>query len=90
MCCRTPATSGCICSSRAGSGGAARALYDPVLSAVRETGSVGLQMSGCPDDGPLVGGVRPRPFPPGRGMLVTRAGRERTIQVAWTESAESR
>ena len=29
-----------------GSGGAARALYDPVLSAVRETGPVGLQMSG--------------------------------------------
>ena len=72
------------------SGGAARALYDPVLSALRETGSVGLQMSGSPDDGPLVGGVRPRPLPPGRGVLVTRAGRERTIQVAWTESAESR
>ena len=47
-------------------------------------------MSGSPDDGPLVGGVRPRPLPPGRGVLVTRAGRERTIQVAWTESAESR
>ena len=56
------------------SGGAARALYDPVLSALRETGSVGLQMSGSPDDGPLVGGVRPRPLPPGRGVLVTRAG----------------
>ena len=67
------------------SGGAARALYDPILSAVRETGAVGLQLSGCPDDGPLVGGVRPRPLPPGRGVLVTRAGGERTIQVAWTE-----
>src|SRR6185369_17098069 len=66
------------------SGGAARALYDPILSAVRETGAVGLQLSGCPEDGPLVGGVRPRPLPPGRGVLVTRTG-ERTIQVAWTE-----
>ena len=67
------------------SGGGARALYDPILSAVRETGAVGLQLSGCPDDGPLVGGVRPRPLPPGRGVLVTRAEGERTIQVAWTE-----
>ena len=72
------------------SGGAARALYDPVLSALRESGAAGLQMSGCPDDGPLVGGVRPGPLPPGRGVLVTRSGGERTIQVAWLESSESR
>ncbi len=67
------------------SGGAARAFYDPVLSGLREAGAAGLQLSGSPDDGPLVGGVRPRPLPPGRGVLVTRAGGEQTIQVAWTE-----
>jgi DNA segregation ATPase FtsK/SpoIIIE, S-DNA-T family len=72
------------------SGGAARALYDPILSAVRETGAAGLQLSGSPEDGPLVGGVRPRRLPPGRGVLVTRTGGERTIQVAWLESSEPR
>jgi S-DNA-T family DNA segregation ATPase FtsK/SpoIIIE len=67
------------------SGGAARALYEPVLAGLRETGAMGLQMSAGPDDGPLVGGVRPRPLPPGRGVLVTRADGERTIQVTWAE-----
>ena len=67
------------------SGGAARALYDPVLSGLRESGAMGLQMSGCPEDGPLVGSVRPTALPPGRGILVTRTGGTRTLQVAWTE-----
>lgn len=69
------------------SGGAARALYDPVLSALRESGPIGLQLSAAPDEGPLVGTARPRRLPPGRGVLVGRSGDERTIQVAWTEPA---
>ena len=70
-----------------GSGGAARALYDPVLSALRESGPIGLQLSAAPEEGPLVGTARPRRLPPGRGVLVARGGDERTIQVAWTEPA---
>lgn len=67
------------------SGGAARALYDPVLAALRESGPMGLQLSAAPEDGPLVGSVRPRAMPPGRGVLVSRGDGERIIQAAWTE-----
>ncbi|MET0700818.1 MAG: type VII secretion protein EccCb, partial [Mycobacterium sp.] len=66
------------------SGGAARALYEPVLAAVRELGAMGLQLSGSPDEGALLGTRRPRVLPPGRGFLSTRAGGEQVVQVAWT------
>jgi S-DNA-T family DNA segregation ATPase FtsK/SpoIIIE len=64
------------------SGGAARAMFDPVLSRVKELGCLGLMMSASPDDGVLLGSVRPGPLPPGRGTLITRAGPEQLIQVA--------
>ncbi len=65
------------------SGGASRAMYEPVLAALHDVGAMGLVMSGDAADGPLIGSVRPAPLPPGRGTLVTRAGGERLIQVAW-------
>jgi S-DNA-T family DNA segregation ATPase FtsK/SpoIIIE len=65
------------------SGGAARAMYEPVLAAVRELGAMGLQLSGPPDEGPLLGTLRPRLLPPGRGFLSTRTGGEQVMQVAW-------
>ncbi|CKH26664.1 type VII secretion protein EccCb [Mycolicibacterium smegmatis] len=64
------------------SGGAARAMFDPVLSRLKELGCMGLMMSASPDEGVLLGPVRPRPLPPGRGTLLTRAGPEQLIQVA--------
>ncbi|ORA21994.1 type VII secretion protein EccCa [Mycobacterium aquaticum] len=64
------------------SGGAARAMFDPLLARMRDLGCMGLVMSACADDGVLFGGVRPRQLPPGRGTLVTRAGRDELIQVA--------
>ena len=69
---------------------AARALYEPLPAALREVGAAALQMSGRPDDGPVLGSVRPRPMPPGRGVLITRTVREQTIQVAWTEPGDRR
>ena len=66
------------------SGGAARAVYDPLLGALRDLGCTGLIMDGDPDEGPLVGSVRPARLPPGRGTLVTRGGRTRLVQVAWS------
>lgn len=65
------------------SGGAARSMYEPVLAALHDLGSMGLVMSGDPADTALIGSVRPRPLPPGRGTLVTRARGEQLIQVAW-------
>ncbi|CAN5409008.1 type VII secretion system ESX-4 FtsK/SpoIIIE family ATPase EccC4 [soil metagenome] len=64
------------------SSGAARALYDPVLSMLRDLGAAGLQLSHSGDDSPFLGKSRPRQLRPGRGMLITRTG-ESAVQVAW-------
>jgi S-DNA-T family DNA segregation ATPase FtsK/SpoIIIE len=64
------------------SGGAARAMFDPVLARLKDLGCMGLVMSAGPDDGMLLGGVRPRPLPRGRGTLISRTGTDQLIQVA--------
>ncbi|WP_432834409.1 type VII secretion protein EccCa [Dactylosporangium sp. CA-092794] len=64
------------------SGGAARALYEPVLQRLKELASPGLIMSGDRDEGVLLGSVRFGPLPPGRGRLVTRREEGTLIQVA--------
>lgn len=66
-------------------GGAARALHEPVLQPLRDLGAPALLLSGPPDEGPLVGGIRAAPLPPGRGRLVLRGRPARLVQVAWTE-----
>lgn len=66
------------------SAGAARALYEPVLVAVRECDAFGLQMSSGAEDVPLFATGRPRTLPPGRAILVDRAVGERVVQVVWT------
>ncbi len=50
--------------------GAARAAFEPVFQRLRELGGPGLVMSGDPGEGPLLGGQRAAPLPPGRGFLV--------------------
>ncbi|BBZ26921.1 type VII secretion protein EccC [Mycolicibacterium madagascariense] len=67
------------------SGGAARAMFDPVLARLRELGQLGLMMSAHPEEGVLLGTVRPGPLPAGRGTLTGRGQPDRLIQVAWTE-----
>jgi S-DNA-T family DNA segregation ATPase FtsK/SpoIIIE len=67
------------------SAGAARALYEPMLAAIRECDAMGLQMSVGTDEGPLLGTTRPRPLPPGRATLVSREAGEVLVQVAWIE-----
>ena len=69
------------------SGGAGRALYEPVIQRLRELASPGLVMSGDPDEGSLVGSVRPAPMPPGRGRLVTRKEGVRLVQLAYLPGA---
>jgi S-DNA-T family DNA segregation ATPase FtsK/SpoIIIE len=66
------------------SGGAARALFEPLLAGLRDLGCIGLMMSGRPDEGTPFGSGRPAPLPPGRGILVTRTGDEQLVQVAWS------
>ncbi|HSK61685.1 MAG TPA: type VII secretion protein EccCb, partial [Actinomycetospora sp.] len=64
-------------------GGAARAMFEPVLARLRELSSPGIVMSGSRDEGVLLGTVRPGPQPPGRGWLVGRRHGERLVQVGW-------
>jgi DNA segregation ATPase FtsK/SpoIIIE, S-DNA-T family len=67
------------------SGGAARAMFDPVLARMREVGCMGLMMSASADEGVLLGSVRPSPQPPGRATLITRSGGEQLVQIGWVE-----
>jgi len=63
------------------SGGASRALYEPVLMRLRELSTPGTVMSGNREEGVLLGTVRPGPLPPGRGWLVTRREGTRLVQL---------
>jgi S-DNA-T family DNA segregation ATPase FtsK/SpoIIIE len=67
------------------SGGATRDWHEPVLSALRDLAAPALLLAGSPEEGPLVGGLRPGPAPPGRGRLVTRDRGVEVVQVAWCE-----
>ncbi|MFI5509365.1 type VII secretion protein EccCb [Mycobacterium sp. NPDC051804] len=67
------------------SGGAARAMFDPVLARMRELGCLGLMMSASPEEGVLLGTVRPSALPPGRGTLISRSDADQLVQVAWTD-----
>ena len=69
------------------SGGAARALYEPVVQSLRELAMPGLLLSGSPEEGQLIGSVRASKAGPGRAKLVTRDRGVETIQVAWDDPA---
>ncbi|HWU22661.1 MAG TPA: type VII secretion protein EccCb, partial [Nocardioides sp.] len=66
-------------------GGASRALYEPVLRTLLDLGQPGLLLSGDAGEGPLLGGVRPTPAPPGRARLITRDGPPTVVQLGWTD-----
>ncbi|TDU03893.1 S-DNA-T family DNA segregation ATPase FtsK/SpoIIIE [Streptomyces sp. 846.5] len=65
------------------SGGAGRALYEPVMQRLKELGAQGIVLSGDRDEGVLLGNVRPQQMPPGRGVLVTRRRGTFTVQTGW-------
>ncbi|HEY0638979.1 MAG TPA: type VII secretion protein EccCa [Pseudonocardiaceae bacterium] len=64
-------------------GGAGRALFEPVIARLRELSSPGIVMSGNKDDGVLLGTVKLQQLPPGRGTLVSRKVGQQLMQVAW-------
>lgn len=66
------------------SGGAGRAMYEPVLQSLRDLAAPGLVLAGSPEEGPLVGGAKPVPGVPGRGQLVTRERGRQVVQLAFT------
>jgi S-DNA-T family DNA segregation ATPase FtsK/SpoIIIE len=68
------------------SGGAARAMLDPVIGRLVESGAPALLLSGDPHEGPLLRGVRAEPLPPGRGRLLRRRGRSSMLQLAQSQA----
>jgi DNA segregation ATPase FtsK/SpoIIIE, S-DNA-T family len=64
------------------SGGASRAMFDPLLGQLRELAAPALIMSGSRDEGVLAGDVKPGPQPPGRGWLVRRREGKELVQLA--------
>ncbi|MGH3786826.1 MAG: type VII secretion protein EccCa [Pseudonocardiaceae bacterium] len=65
------------------SGGAARALFEPFIARLRELSTPGIVMSGSPEEGPLLGNVKPALMPPGRGTLIGRKTGQQLVQIAW-------
>jgi S-DNA-T family DNA segregation ATPase FtsK/SpoIIIE len=68
------------------SGGAGRAMYDPVLQRIKDMATPALIMSGSKDEGALFGDVRPKALAVGRGTLVDRRTGTRLIQTAHRET----
>ncbi|HEV2640382.1 MAG TPA: type VII secretion protein EccCa [Actinocrinis sp.] len=69
------------------SGGAGRALFEPVIQRIREARQPGLLLSGDRDEGQLIGTVRPSQLPPGRGTLVSRKHGTILMQTAYLPPA---
>ncbi|MBE1581571.1 type VII secretion protein EccCa [Amycolatopsis sp. TRM77291] len=67
------------------SGGASRAMFDPILGKLREIAAPGMVMNGSRDEGNLVANVKPSQMPPGRGNLVTRKHGKQLMQVSWIQ-----
>jgi DNA segregation ATPase FtsK/SpoIIIE, S-DNA-T family len=57
-----------------GAAGSMRTSMDPVLRRLQESNTPDIALSCPPSEGALLGNVRPRQFPPGRAMLLTRRG----------------
>ncbi|MFD7431462.1 type VII secretion protein EccCa [Streptomyces sp. NPDC059818] len=55
-----------------GAAGASRSMYETFMQRIKELGAQGVVLSGDPAEGDLIGAVRGRPMPPGRGYLATR------------------
>jgi S-DNA-T family DNA segregation ATPase FtsK/SpoIIIE len=54
-------------------GGASRSSYsDPIIVGMTDAGATGMLLSGNPEEGALIGKVKPVPAPPGRVQVVSR------------------
>lgn len=67
-------------------GGASRSLYDPVLQSFQDLAVTGLLFSGDPNEGPLIGKVKPKPLVPGRVQVVSRDAGTFLAQLAYAPS----
>ncbi|MFJ8670037.1 type VII secretion protein EccCa [Streptomyces sp. NPDC093600] len=63
--------------------GASRAMYEPFMQRAKELGAQGVILSGDPGEGDILGNVRARPMPPGRGTFVSRKRGNPLVQLGW-------
>ncbi len=67
------------------SGGASRAAYESVIQSLRDLAMPGILLSGSPEEGPILGKLRPQHSAPGRGRMLSRSRGLDVLQVAWTD-----
>lgn len=70
--------------------GAGRAGYEAFIQRIKELGAQGVILSGDPTEGDLLGGVRPRQMPPGRGVFVSRRRGKPLVQVGLAQDGNGR
>ncbi|MEV5613242.1 type VII secretion protein EccCa [Streptomyces sp. NPDC052225] len=61
--------------------GAGRAGYEAFMQRIKELGAQGVLLAGDPAEGDLLGGLRPRPMPAGRGTFVSRKRGKPLVQI---------
>lgn len=61
--------------------GAGRASYEPFMQRMKELGAQGVVLAGDPGEGDVLGGVRPRAMPAGRGVFVSRKRGKPLVQT---------
>ena len=66
-------------------GGASRALYEPVLQSMRDLGATGILLSGSPEEGSIIGRVKPVKSLPGRAQVISRDDGYFRAQLVWAD-----
>ena len=69
--------------------GSQRTSYEQFGQRLREVTDAALVLSGPHEEGPLIGGVSARQWPPGRGVLVSGRVRPQLIQCCLDEAPEA-
>ncbi|MFP1627662.1 type VII secretion protein EccCa [Streptomyces sp. 5K101] len=69
--------------------GASRATYEAFMQRMMELGAQGVLLSGDPTEGDVLGGVRMRPMPAGRGVFVSRQRGNPLVQTGLMPSEMS-
>jgi len=67
------------------SGGVSRQLFEPVLQGLIELGTMSVLLSGSPDEGQVLPGVKFRRAIPGRAQVISRDNGVMVAQMAWVE-----
>ncbi|MBT2385242.1 type VII secretion protein EccCa [Streptomyces sp. ISL-11] len=65
------------------SAGAGRSSYESFIQRFKELGAQGVVLSGEPSEGELLGSVKARRMPPGRGVFVSRKQGAALVQTGW-------